>query len=153
METTKEKSAKFTPGPWAISCIEGIRDSLMVGGGDDGSDIVADIRTMEDELYDAETEWLDGIQNARSRAHVEGWSEDSVASIDKDEIHAKKRVEGLREKVQQANANARLIAAAPNMYEVLSELLDTLEMSKGYGFDVEYEKAREVIAKVDGGEG
>ena len=51
------------------------------------------------------------------------------------------------------SANARLIAAAPEMYEVLSELLDTLEMSKGYGFDEEYEKAREVLAKVEGGEG
>ena len=50
-------------------------------------------------------------------------------------------------------ANARLIAAAPEMFEVLSELLDTLEMSKGYGFDEEYEKAREVLAKVEGGEG
>ena len=52
-----------------------------------------------------------------------------------------------------SEANARLIEAAPNMYEVLSELLDTLEMSKGYGFDVEYEKAREVLAKVEGGDG
>jgi len=51
------------------------------------------------------------------------------------------------------HANARLIAAAPEMYEVLSELLDTLEMSKGYGFDEEYEKLREVLAKVEGGEG
>ena len=51
------------------------------------------------------------------------------------------------------HANARLIAAAPEMYEVLSELLDTLEMSKGYGFDEEYDKLREVLAKVDGGEG
>ena len=50
-------------------------------------------------------------------------------------------------------ANARLIAAAPEMFEVLSELLDTLEMSKGYGFDEEYEKVREVLAKVEGGEG
>ena len=50
-------------------------------------------------------------------------------------------------------ANARLIAATPEMYEVLSELLDTLEMSKGYGFDEEYEKLREVLAKVEGGEG
>ena len=49
--------------------------------------------------------------------------------------------------------DARLIAAAPEMYEVLSELLDTLEMSKGYGFDEEYEKAREVLAKIEGGEG
>ena len=50
-------------------------------------------------------------------------------------------------------ANARLIAAAPEMFEVLSELLDTLEMSKGYGFDEEYEKLRKVLAKVEGGEG
>ena len=49
--------------------------------------------------------------------------------------------------------DARLIAAAPEMFEVLSELLDTLEMSKGYGFDEEYEKLREVLAKVEGGEG
>ena len=54
---------------------------------------------------------------------------------------------------KEAHANARLIAAAPEMFEVLSELLDTLEMSKGYGFDEEYEKAREVLAKVEGGEG
>jgi len=54
---------------------------------------------------------------------------------------------------KEARANARLIAAAPEMYEVLSELLDTLEMSKGYGFDEEYEKLREVLAKVEGGEG
>jgi hypothetical protein len=54
---------------------------------------------------------------------------------------------------KENHANARLIAAAPEMYEVLSELLDTLEMSKGYGFDEEYDKLREVLAKVDGGEG
>ena len=52
----------------------------------------------------------------------------------------------------ELHANARLIAAAPEMFEVLSELLDTLEMSKGYGFDEEYEKLREVLAKVEGGE-
>ena len=56
-------------------------------------------------------------------------------------------------KTAEDEANARLIAAAPEMFEVLSELLDTLEMSKGYGFDEEYEKAREVLAKVEGGEG
>lgn len=48
-------------------------------------------------------------------------------------------------------ANARLIASAPEMYEVLTELLDTLEVSKGYGFDKEYAQVREVLAKVDGG--
>ena len=114
MEATKEKHA-FTPGPWEISCIDGIKDSLMVGGGDDGSNIVADIRTMEDALYDAETDLFDGIQNLRSRAHVEGWSEDSVASIDNDEKHAKQRVDEIRELEKQANANARLIAAAPDL--------------------------------------
>ena len=56
-------------------------------------------------------------------------------------------------KTAEDEANARLIAAAPEMYEVLSELLDTLEMSKSYGFDEEYEKLREVLAKVEGGEG
>ena len=54
---------------------------------------------------------------------------------------------------EEKKANARLIAAAPEMYEVLSELLDTLEMSKSYGFDEKHEKLREVLAKVEGGEG
>ena len=54
--------------------------------------------------------------------------------------------------VDTGAGDARLIAAAPEMYEVLSELLDTLEMSKGYGFDEEYDKLRAVLAKVDGGE-
>ena len=49
-------------------------------------------------------------------------------------------------------ANARLIASAPAMYEVLAELLDTLEVSRGYGFDEEYENVREVLAKADGAE-
>ena len=35
METTEEKRATFTPGPWQLSCIDGVKDSLMVGGGDD----------------------------------------------------------------------------------------------------------------------
>ena len=51
---------------------------------------------------------------------------------------------------KEAQANARLIAAAPDMHEVLSELLDTLELSKDYGFDDEYEKVRAVLAKVKG---
>ena len=54
---------------------------------------------------------------------------------------------------EEKKANARLIAAAPEMYEVLSELLDTLGLSRGYGFDEEYDKVREVLDKVEGGEG
>lgn len=98
METTKEKRATFTPGPWQISCIDGVEDSLMVGGGDDGSDIVADIRDEKD---------------------------------------------------------ARLIAAAPAMYEqcklfekVLCELV-----VMGEADIEERDKLREILAKVEGGEG
>ena len=155
MITTKEKHT-HTPGPWTLSCIDGVRDSLMVGGGSDGSDIVADIRTMEDALFDAETEYFDGIQNARSRAHVEGWSEDSLASIDADEITAKKRVDEIRELEKQARANARLIAAAPEMYEMcklFEECMETIDGKDGYDASYELAKVREVLAKVDGGKG
>ena len=70
------------------------------------------------------------------------------------EVHAcHSGVAGTKKGRAEDEANARLIAAAPAMYEVLSELLDTLEMSKGYGFDEEYDKLREVLAKVEGGEG
>jgi hypothetical protein len=125
----------------------------MVGGGDDGSNIVADIRTMEDELYDAETDLFDGIKNLRSRAHVEGWSEDSVASIDKDEIKAKKRVDEIRELEKQAHANARLIAAAPEMLIALKNVKQALRMPTSF------EAIRLLVveaihkAEVDGGEG
>jgi len=95
METTKEKHATFTPGPWYLSSIDGVEDSLMVGGGDDGSDIVADIRDEKD---------------------------------------------------------ARLIAAAPAMYEVLQELAESMELAKNYGV-FEHAMIREVLAKVEGGEG
>ena len=96
METTKEKHATFTPGPWYLSSIDGVEDSLMVGGGDDGSDIVADIRDEKD---------------------------------------------------------ARLIAAAPAMYEVLQELEESMELAKNYGYEKEHAMIREVLAKVEGGEG
>jgi hypothetical protein len=95
MNLTKEKHA-FTPGPWQISCIDGVEDSLMVGGGDDGSDIVADIREEKD---------------------------------------------------------ARLIAAAPAMYEVLQELAESMELAKNYGYEKEHAMIQEVLAKVEGGEG
>ena len=39
-----ETKLKHTPAPWQLSTIDG-EDCLMVGGGDDGSMIVADIRT------------------------------------------------------------------------------------------------------------
>ena len=51
------------------------------------------------------------------------------------------------------NANARLIAAAPEMYEVLQELAESMELAKSYGYEKEHAMIQEVLAKVEGGEG
>ena len=51
------------------------------------------------------------------------------------------------------HANARLIAAAPDMYEVLKELSESLELAKNYGYEKEHAMIQKVLAKVDGGEG
>lgn len=53
-------------------------------------------------------------------------------------------------------ANARLIAAAPEMYEMcklFEKCLTHLINSGDSGADLERDKLREVLAKVDGGEG
>ena len=129
METTEEKRATFTPGPWQLSCIDGVEDSLMVGGGDDGSDIVADIRTYENDISET--------RNSPQQMWI------------------KKRLAELERKEKEARANARLIAAAPELLEqcklfekVLNELVVMGEA------DIEdRDKLREVLAKVEGGEG
>jgi hypothetical protein len=54
---------------------------------------------------------------------------------------------------KEARANARLIAAAPAMYEVLQELADSMELAKNYGYEKEHAMIQEVLAKVEGGEG
>ena len=54
---------------------------------------------------------------------------------------------------KEARANARLIAAAPEMYEVLQELAESMELAKNYGYEKEHAMVREVLAKVEGGEG
>ena len=51
------------------------------------------------------------------------------------------------------HTNARLIAAAPAMYEVLQELSESMELAKNYGYEKEHAMIREVLAKVEGGEG
>ena len=53
-------------------------------------------------------------------------------------------------------ANARLIAAAPELHaqaKVLERLLTTLAMQGETGTDEALDEVREVLAKVDGGEG
>ena len=51
-------------------------------------------------------------------------------------------------------ANARLIAAAPEMYEMcklFEECMETIDGKDGYDASFELAKVREVLAKVDGG--
>jgi hypothetical protein len=156
METTKEKHATHTPGPWQISCIDETKDSLMVGGGDDGSDIVADIRTHENDILNTQAELYDDIPAMRSRAHVEGWSKDSLTDIDRNDKEAEKRLAELERKEKEAHTNARLIAAAPEMYEMcklLEECMENLDGRDGWDASYELAKVREVLAKVEGGKG
>ena len=153
METAEEKRATFTPGPWKLSCIDGVEDSLMVGGGDDGSDIVADIRTYENEILNIQEELYDHIPGRRSRAHVSG---DSTESIDEDEKEAEKHLAELERQEKEARTNARLIAAAPALLEqckLFEKVLTHLINSGDSGADLERDKLREVLAKVEGGEG
>jgi len=104
METTKEKHATHTPGPWQIEdCTPGESTGLRFKVGTKDSVIA---RTTD------------------------GWKE--------------------------AHANARLIAAAPEMYEMCKLLEECMENIDGRdGWDASYElaKVREVLAKVEGGEG
>jgi hypothetical protein len=54
------------------------------------------------------------------------------------------------------HANARLIAAAPEMYEMcklFEECMETIDGKDGYDASYELAKVREVLAKVEGGEG
>jgi len=128
----------------------------MVGGGDDGSDIVADIRTYENEILNTQAELYDDIPAMRSRAHVEGWSKDSVLSIDKDEKETEKHLAELERQEKEARANARLIAAAPELLaqcKLFEKVLTHLINSGDSGADLERDKLREVLAKVEGGEG
>jgi hypothetical protein len=64
--------------------------------------------------------------------------------------------------VEDPNANARLIAAAPEMYEMLRDLSKVLKDLESIGANLPYyfeddmsmnDKLREVLAKVEGGEG
>jgi len=104
METTEEKRATFTPGPW--------------------------------EIQDAGPGTIRGLR---------------FRVITKDSIIAR-TTDGWKE----AHANARLIAAAPELLEqckLFEKVLTHLINSGDSGADLERDKLREVLAKVEGGEG
>jgi len=104
METTEEKRATFTPGPW--------------------------------EIQDAGPGTIRGLR---------------FRVITKDSIIAR-TTDGWKE----AHANARLIAAAPDLLEqckLFEKVLTHLINSGDSGADLERDKLREVLAKVEGGEG
>jgi len=122
-----EKQVTHTPGPWQLSCIDGVEDSLMVGGGNDGSDIVADIRTYENDISET--------QNSPQQMWV------------------KKRLAELEKKEKEAHANARLIAAAPELLEqckLFEKCLTYLINSGDSGADLERDNLRAILDKVKG---
>ena len=138
MNDTKEKHATHTPGPWSLSCIDGVKDSLMVGGGDDGSDIVADIRTYENYILDVRADH----QSFECNTHAHKRLSAKIARLERKE--------------KESWANARLIAAAPELLEqckLFEKCLTHLINSGHSGADLERDNLREVLAKVDGGEG
>ena len=70
------------------------------------------------------------------------------------EVHAcHSGVAGTKKGRAEDEANARLIAAAPEMYEVLQELAESMELAKSYGYEKEHAMIQEVLVKVEGGEG
>ena len=73
------------------------------------------------------------------------------------EVHAcHSGVAGTKEGRAEDEANARLIAAAPELLEqckLFEKCLTHLINSGDSGADLERDKLREVLAKVDGGEG
>jgi hypothetical protein len=107
METTEEKRATFTPGPWVVG------SSVTAGNKLEGCSIFAE--KIKDQI---------------------GWMR---FDLDKEN-----------------HANARLIAAAPELLEqckLFEKVLTHLINSGDSGADLERDKLREVIAKAEGGEG
>jgi hypothetical protein len=99
----------------------------MVGGGNDGSDIVADIRTYENDISET--------QNSPQQMWV------------------KKRLAELEKKEKEAHANARLIAAAPELLEqckLFEKCLTYLINSGDSGADLETDNLRAILDKVKG---
>ena len=128
METTKEKHATHTPGPWEVySCEEGERHGQVFA-----PDGISDGKTV----CDLPKSKLIQPEDKRKNHYFVHSAEDE--------------------------ANARLIAAAPEMLKMLRDLSKVIENLESIGANLPYyfkddmsmsDKLREVLAKVEGGEG
>lgn len=82
--------------------------------------------------------------------HYEGGEDPFTISMDE------KFVASVKLQSRSTQANARLIAAAPELHaqaKILERLLVELSMQGETGTDEALDEVREVLAKVDGGEG
>ena len=129
METTKEKHATHTPGPWhAWYCKEN-----ETGGG------------IFQNTNDDNQRMICRMAKEKRVIHKDKRKSDDFVHSAEDE------------------ANARLIAAAPEMYEKLCEICNVIIALEEKGVNLPYhyfkddmsmsDKLREVLAKVIGGEG
>ena len=112
---------KHTPGPWSVSSNRGSVGAIACDTG-----FVAfptcDPRQI-DETRNAGESWLE----MRERTDVE-----------RDALKA------------EASANARLIAAAPELLEALKAICDEQDANEGYATPATYDAARAAIAKAIG---
>lgn len=107
---------KFTPGPWFIW-----REAALKAEGYPRDDI------EEDLLYRCSHDIMAGIPTKISRSVLGGCK--SVVSIDSDDFDCAEELEARKETL----ANAHLIAAAPELYEALVQMLEAMVL---YEMDV-----------------
>ena len=132
MKKEKEKRATFTPGPWVTS-------RSTHGTWIESAKVKATWSLKEGRH---EGRWAGHVVSLPDHMEQDGIQCGSIAGQDKTQ--------------GEIEANARLIAAAPEMYEVLLEvLLEYKAEAKAEGWDlpVTGEKLRAILAKIDGGEG
>lgn len=125
-------TTKHTPGPWFIWAERAMQDEGMA------PDEIAEDLLCED-IFDV----MSGTPiGPVTRCMIKGCK--SIATFDADDFG-----DDDEEGTQIALANARLIAAAPDLLKALEELLEVTDFHELYGSRTE--AARAAIAKATGG--